>query len=98
MTDGCSHQSSSQTSKNVTIRPVFIYNTPCLASMETSKLFAVHIQGIMPADQTFIVSAYTKYHALDKAHTMFCVSQPDRSKYSIVKRRSVKAQRIINKF
>jgi hypothetical protein len=66
--------------------------------METSKLFAVHIQGIMPAGETFIVTGYTEYHALDKAHSMFYSSQPDRSKYSIVKRRSVKAQRIINKF
>ena len=66
--------------------------------MEKEKLFAVNVQGMLSAEESFIVSGYTEYHALDKAHSMFYKYQSDRNKYSVLKKRSVKAKAIINKF
>ena len=42
--------------------------------MDTNKLYAVHIQGMMSARETILVTALTPYHAIDKIRTTFSVT------------------------
>lgn len=48
--------------------------------METKKLFKVKVK-----DKVFKIEAYSKYHAIDKVYTSFCIEVGDRSKYKIIK-------------
>lgn len=48
--------------------------------MEAKKLFKVKV-----SERIFKIEAHSKYHAIDKVYTAYCVFERDRSKYKIVK-------------
>jgi hypothetical protein len=48
--------------------------------MEAKKLFKVKV-----SERVFKIDAHSKYHAIDKVYTAYCVFERDRSKYKIVK-------------
>ena len=48
--------------------------------MESKKQFKVKVSA-----RVFKVDAHTRYHAIDKVYTAYCVFERDRSKYKIVK-------------
>ena len=48
--------------------------------METKKLFKVKVK-----DKVFKVEAYSKYHAIDKIYTAFCIEVGNRKEYKIIK-------------
>jgi hypothetical protein len=43
--------------------------------VENTKLFAVHVQGIMPVFESVIISGTTAFEAVEKAHVMFKVTR-----------------------
>ena len=48
--------------------------------METKKLYKVKV-----GERVFNIDAHSKYHAIDKVYTAFCIEVGDRSKYKIIK-------------
>ena len=56
-----------------------IYKTKSIV-METKKLFKVKVK-----DKVFKIEAYSKYHAIDKIYTAFCIEVGNRKEYKIIK-------------
>ena len=48
--------------------------------MESKQTYKVKV-----SERVFKIDAHSKYHAIDKVYTAYCVFERDRSKYKIVK-------------
>ncbi len=56
-----------------------IYKTKSIV-MESKQTYKVKV-----GERVFNIDAHSKYHAIDKVYTAYCVFERDRSKYKIVK-------------
>ena len=48
--------------------------------MESKQTYQIKV-----GERVFKIDAHSKYHAIDKVYTAYCVFERDRSKYKIVK-------------
>lgn len=61
-----------------------IYKTKSIV-MEAKKYYKVGVLDMHNRERIFRLEAYSKYHALDKVYTSFCIEVGDRSRYYVIK-------------
>ena len=80
--EGMAHNmGNGSNSRNISSRRINwgIYKRKSIV-MEAKKLFKVKVKN-----KVFKVEAYSKYHAIDKVYTAFCIEVGNRKEYKIIK-------------